>query len=280
MINKFKLLFVLCLSLLLANSMFAQVNISEISWKEVGCYRIETPMGTVYFEKDNGVSGFKSFIDNEENDWIASYLPPGPHGEYRGFPNSPGNFGHAGRNSNSTTIIVDDKTEGEFVVLESWNENFKYQYWFFPTHISIKVLQSKGDYCFLYEGVPGGTADSTDFFITADGVKHLPIIEGEFDDFTPEWFLVGDESAQDYMFMAKTPNDDAPNENHRQIEEGQHNMDLYSFGRAGIDGRYCTYGMGGTEHVCVIGFISKDNGFNKIASFIETILGNSFEAVR
>jgi hypothetical protein len=35
-------------------------------------------MGTVYFEKDKGVSGFKSFIDPDGNDWIASCLPPGP----------------------------------------------------------------------------------------------------------------------------------------------------------------------------------------------------------
>jgi hypothetical protein len=57
--------------------------------------QIEMPMGTVYFEKDNGISGFKSFIDPDGNDWIASYLPPGPNGDFRGFPNSPGNFGHA-----------------------------------------------------------------------------------------------------------------------------------------------------------------------------------------
>ena len=69
-------------------------------------------MGTVYFEKDNGVSGFKSMIDHEGNDWIASYMPPGPNGDFRGFPNSVGNFGHAGRDSGSTTTIVDGKTEG------------------------------------------------------------------------------------------------------------------------------------------------------------------------
>jgi hypothetical protein len=33
-----------------------------------------------------------------------------------------------------------------------------------------------------------------------------------------------------------------------------HNMDLYSFGRAGRDKKYRVSGMSGTEHVCVIGF--------------------------
>jgi hypothetical protein len=42
--------------------------LSEVQWAGVGCYKMEMPMGTVYFEKDNGVSGFKSFIDNESND--------------------------------------------------------------------------------------------------------------------------------------------------------------------------------------------------------------------
>lgn len=255
----------------------AQVKVSETVWKGVGCFKIEMPMGTVYFEKDNGVSGFKSFVDNEGNDWIASYLPPGPHGEYRGFPNSLGNFGHAGRDSNSTTIIVGDKKEGDHIILESWNDDFKYQYWFFSTHISIKVLQSKGDYCFLYEGVPGGSSEAEDFFITADGKKHIPTIQGEFDDFTPEWFLVGDEIAKDYLFMAKSPNDSAPNENHRQIEEGQHNMDLYSFGRTGIDGGYKTYGMNGNEHLCVIGFISKEKSHEEITDFIEEVLNEPFK---
>jgi len=40
---------------------FAQVKALEVEWGGVGCYKIEMPMGTVYFEKDNGVSGFKSF---------------------------------------------------------------------------------------------------------------------------------------------------------------------------------------------------------------------------
>jgi hypothetical protein len=46
----------------------AAVRLSEVQWAGVGCYKMEMPMGTVYFEKDNGVSGFKSFIDNESTD--------------------------------------------------------------------------------------------------------------------------------------------------------------------------------------------------------------------
>ena len=48
------------------------VKLTEVQWHGTGCYRIEMSMGTVYFEKDNSVSGFKSFIDSEGNDWIAS----------------------------------------------------------------------------------------------------------------------------------------------------------------------------------------------------------------
>jgi hypothetical protein len=39
------------------------VKLTEVEYHGTGCYRIEMPMGTVYFEKDNGVSGFKSFIE-------------------------------------------------------------------------------------------------------------------------------------------------------------------------------------------------------------------------
>ena len=86
----FKLLFYNCL-LFLCHQTFSQnksesefsqilvkpsVKLTEVKWAGTGCYKIEMPMGTVYFEKDNGVSGFKSFIDSEGKDWIASYMEP------------------------------------------------------------------------------------------------------------------------------------------------------------------------------------------------------------
>jgi len=60
------------------------VRLTETGWHGLGCYKIEMPTGTVYFEKYKGVPGFKSFVDNAGKDWIASYLPPEPKGKYRG----------------------------------------------------------------------------------------------------------------------------------------------------------------------------------------------------
>lgn len=253
----------------------APVRLTEVVWHGTGCYRIEMPMGTVYFEKDNGVSGFKSFIDPDGNDWIASCLPPGPHGEWRGFPNSTGNFGHAGRDSGSTTSIVGARTEGDLVILESSNADFTFQYWFFPDRIAIKVLKSKGDYCFLLECVAGGTADAGDYFVTADGQKRIP--RGKFMDFTPEWFYLGDPGARHFLFLAKTPDDDAPNENHRQIRPGgMHNMDLYSFGRTGAEHKYEVRGMSGTGHVCLIGFVEAARSHAEIGGLMEKFLRDPF----
>ena len=272
---------VVVLSLLLwvlseTNAYSQQVKLTETIWDGVGCYKIEMPMGTVYFEKDEGVSGFKSFIDNEGNDWIASYMGPGPNSDFRGFPNTVGNFGHAGRDSGSTTRIVGGKTEGDFVILESSNPDFTFQYWFFPDRVVVKVLESKGEYSFLYEGVVGGSAEAEDYFVTADGERHIP--SGEFDDFTPEWFYLGDPKVNNHLFLAKTPNDEAPNENHRQIREGNiHNMDLYSFGRTGPEDGYEIYGMSGNEHVCIIGFISADRNHNEIKEKVEGFLNDPFE---
>jgi hypothetical protein len=255
-------------------SVYAQnVKLTEAIWHGAGCYKIEMTMGTVYFEKDNGVSGFKSFIDPEGNDWIASYMEPGPNGNFRGFPNSIDNFGHAGRNSGSTTKIVNGITEGDVVILESSNEKFTFQYWFFADRVTIKVLKSEGDYCFLLECVAGGTADAEDYFVTADGKKHIPTEEGEFDDFTPEWFYLGDPKSDYVLFLAKSPEDDAPNENHRQIRpNGQHNMDLYSFGRTGKEHKYQVYGMSGNEHICIIGFAPKNRTHKEMTSNIEAYL--------
>jgi hypothetical protein len=251
------------------------VRLSEVQWHGTGCYKIEMPMGTVYFEKDNGVSGFKSFIDPDGMDWIASYLPPGPNGGFRGFPNSVGNFGHAGRDSGSKTIVVDGRTEGDHVVLESSNADFTFQYWFFADRVAVKVLRSKGDYCFLLETVAGGTADAEDYFVTADGRKHIP--GGTFTDFTPEWIYLGDPKSKHHLFFAKTPDDDAPNENHRQIRpSGLHNMDLYSFGRAGVEQKHKTSGMSGNGHICVIGFTPVGRPHEEIAGKIEGFLRTPF----
>lgn len=254
----------------------ARVRLSEVQWGGVGCYMIEMDMGTVYFEKDNGVSGFKSFIDKEGNDWVASYMPPGPNGDFRGFPNSIGNFGHAGRDSGSTTRIVNGKTEGDVVVLESANDKFTFQYWFFKDRVASKVLKSEGDYHFLLETVVGGRADAEDYFVTADGNKRIP--SGEFADITPEWFYLGDPKAKQVLFFAKTPEDDAPNENHRQIRpNGMHNMDLYSFGRTGADRKYKTFGMSGNEHLCIIGFAPASRTHNEITALIEAFLEKPFQ---
>jgi hypothetical protein len=263
-----------------AHASLAQVKASEVEWGGVGCYKIEMPMGTVYFEKDNGVSGFKSFVDPEGNDWIASYMEPGPRGDFRGFPNSVGNFGHAGRNSGSKTIVVDGKTEGDVVILESSNSDFTFQYWFFEDRVAIKVLKSKGDYHFLLETVAGGSSEEEDYFVTSDGQKHTPTEDGEFYDFTPEWFYLGDPKSNYFLFLAKTPDDDAPNENHRQILGTTHNMDLYSFGRTGREHNYKTMGMSGNEHVCIIGFMGANTPHNQIAEIINSYLKTPFVSIK
>ncbi len=251
------------------------VRLSEVEWRGVGCYRIEMAMGTVYFEKDDGVSGFKSFIDNEGRDWIASYLPPGPNGEFRGFPNSVGNFGHAGRDSGSVTTVVGGVTEGDVVVLESTNGTFTFQYWFLADRVAIKVLESEGDYCFLLETVIGGSSEEEDYFVLADGRKRTP--SGEFRDISPEWFYLGDPKVRNVMFLAKSPEDDAPNENHRQIRpNGMHNMDLFSFGRAGKEDGYEIRGMSGTDAVCVIGFAPAERPHEAMKAWIEAYLDQPF----
>ena len=268
------------LCVLPCSTVFAQpVKLTEVEWHGTDCYRIEMPMGTVYFEKGGGISGFKSFVDPEGNDWIASYMEPGPNGDFRGFPNSVGNFGHAGRDSGSTTVIVDGKTEGDHVVLESTNGTFTFQYWFFPDRIALKVLKSEDDYHFLLEGVAGGTADAVDYFVTADGERRIP--QGEFMDLSPEWVYLGDPKSNHLLFLAKSPDDDAPNENHRQIRPGNlHNMDLYSFGRTGKEHGYKTYGMSGNEHICIIGFTSADRSHEEMKEMIEGFLDAPFGDTR
>jgi hypothetical protein len=79
------------------------------------------------------------------------------------------------------------------------------------------------------------------------------------------------------LFLAKSPEYDAPNENHRQIRpNGQHNMDLYSFGRTGKENGYKIYGMSGNEHICIIGFAEKEKSHHEMTTAIETYLSSPF----
>lgn len=244
------------------------VKLTEVEWHGTGCYKIEMPMGTVYFEKDHGVSGFKSFLDPDGNDWIAAYMPPGPNGGFRGFPNSPGNFGHAGRDSGSTTVVVDGKTEGDLVILESSNAEFTFQYWFFPDRVAVKVLRAEVEYHFLLETVVGGFADAEDYFVLADGTRGLP--QSEFAKLNPNWIILGDPQVRHVMFLGKTPDDDLPDQIRRQVRpSGLHNMDMYSFGRAGTGRDGQINGLQGTEHVCVIGFVSADRRHDEIVRMMD-----------
>jgi hypothetical protein len=52
-------------------------------------------------------------------------------------------------------------------------------------------------------------------------------------------------------------------------------MDLYSFGRAGLEEKYAIRGMSGNEHVCVIGFINSATPHEKIKAFVEGVLAMS-----
>lgn len=104
----------------------------------------------------------------------------------------------------------------------------------------------------MLECIAVGSADSADYFVTSDGEKHTPESEGEFYDFIPEWFYIGDPKAKNVLFLAKSPNDGVPNENHRQIpKDGIHNMDLYSFGRTGKEEKCQVRGMAVIDHIYI-----------------------------
>jgi hypothetical protein len=85
--------------------------------------------------------------------------------------------------------------------------------------------------------------------------------------------------SQERAFFAKTPEDDALNENHRQIRPNRlHKMDLDSFGRTGADRKYHTLGMSGNEHVCVMAFAPSSRTHREMTELIEAYLKPPFKA--
>jgi hypothetical protein len=56
-----------------------------------------------------------------------------------------------------------------------------------------------------------------------------------------------------------------------------HNMDLYSFGRAGREQKYAIRGMSGNDHVCFIGFAPASRTHNEMTALIEAFLEQPFK---
>lgn len=164
-------------------------------------WKIKTTNGTWHYEIENVETselstGFNSAIDRSGNDWIANNCVG--MREWRGWPNfGSDGFGHPCRGGNGHSRWIDSegnpieftgKIIGAHLILESWNENFRLWYHFFPSHSAIEVIEAHDLYSFLWEGPPAGEMKvEQQHYVLEDGKKRkikfntgLGYIEPEF----------------------------------------------------------------------------------------------------
>lgn len=204
------------------------------------CYRITTPSATYYLEKVG--AGLSSLLDKDGNDWLG-FKPDegsGSTGEYRGFPNAvykqDGSFFHprnAGTDPSETKVI---KAEPNHVAISavSGNGNWQARWDFYPTHCTFTMQTMPQDYSYwiLYEGVPGGQYDDSDWWMTsADLTKHPMTTNHEEDIPDSEWIAFGDQDF-DRAFVMYHHEDDSELDRFYQM---RHEMTVFGFGRDGLN---------------------------------------------
>ena len=200
-------------------------------------YIMTTGAGTYFLEKEGG--GLSSMVDREGVDWLGFHQTPGSghKGEYRGFPNAihrqDGSYFHAmNAGTDPSTSIVEIHSDNHVrIVFTSGNGKWEGRWDFYPDRCDFTMSKvSKGyKYWVLYEGVPGGEMNDTDFwYASADAKKHL--INESFDgDFPgPEWIAFGDTKSPRMLYLLNHEDDDALDE-----YVSRPYMTVLGFGRSG-----------------------------------------------
>jgi len=182
-------------------------------------YIITTPSATYYLEKEGG--GLSSMIDQDGVDWIGFHNKKGSahKGEYRGFPNAvhkqDGSYFHAmnaGTNLSSSEIDIESKNHVR-ITFTSDNNQWQGQWDFYPDRCDFTMTKISPGYHYwvLYEGVPGGQMNTTDFWYASADTKKHPIEESfESDLPSPEWMAFGDKNSPRVLYMLHHEDDDIP----------------------------------------------------------------------
>jgi len=203
----------------------------------VSAYIVTTPTATYFLEKQGG--GLSSMVDIKGVDWLGFNNKKGSgwQGEYRGFPNAvhkqDGNYFHAlktGTDLSSSMVTIETK---QHIQIEFTSSNGKWQgRWdFYPDRcdFTMRKVSAGYHYWILYEGVPNGSMDATDYwYSSADKNSHL-IAEAHSGDLPyPEWIAFGDVNTTRMLYLLNHNDDNAPDE-----YVSRPYMTVFGFGRSG-----------------------------------------------
>jgi hypothetical protein len=204
----------------------------------VPCYIVQTLNATYYLEKEGG--GLSSLLDVEGVDWLGFHPEPGSEskGEYRGFPNAvhrqDGSYFHA-RNTDTdvstseVTRVSDDHVQ---IVFTSGNGKWVGRWDFYPEKcvFSMDRVSPGFKYWILYEGVPGGSFDKTDFWYSSLDSTRRTIDERQNNDLPGvEWIAFGDIESPRMIYLVNATDDANADRYYNMRDE----MTVFGFGRAG-----------------------------------------------
>lgn len=185
------------------------------------CYIVSTPSATYYLEKEGG--GLSSMLDKEGIDWMGFHPEEGSgwKGEYRGFPNSihrqDGSYFHAlnAGTELSSSVVEIEADDHVRIVFTSGNNKWEGIWDFYPDRCDFTMSRVSPGYKYwiLFEGVPGGEMDPTDFwYSSADRNPHL-IGEKQIGDLPgPEWIAFGDASFPRMLYLLNHDDDAHPDD--------------------------------------------------------------------
>ena len=184
----YKNLLLLFLFLILGSCTEDKVQLSHGIDESAGggsAYIITTSAATYYLEKEGG--GLSSMIDKDGMDWIGFHNRKGSahKGEYRGFPNAvhkqDGSYFHAmNAKTDPSTSVVDMESKNHVrITFTSDTSKWKGQWDFYPERCDFTMTNISDGYKYwvLYEGVPGGEMNTTDFWYASMDTKQHPIQE-------------------------------------------------------------------------------------------------------
>lgn len=198
-------------------------------------YIISTDIATYFLEKQGG--GLSSMLDIDGVDWLGFHKREGSgwKGEYRGFPNSihrqDGSYFHAmnAGTDPATSKVTIQTAQHIQIVFTSQNGLWEGQWDFYPDRCDFTMTKvSEGfNYWVLYEGVPNGEINETDYWFGSldDQIReiHEPF-SGDLP--APEWIAFGDSKVSRVIYVLQHEDDDFLDEYYMRPY-----MTVFGFGR-------------------------------------------------
>ncbi len=198
-------------------------------------YIISTPAAIYYLEKEGG--GLSSMLDPDGVDWLGFKEEEGTgwKGEYRGFPNSihrqDGSYFHAmnaGTDPSSSVVNIESEEHVQ-ITFTSGNGQWEGQWDFYADRCDFTMNKvSEGfNYWVLYEGVPNGEINETDFWLSSIDDQIHEIHEPFSGDLpAPEWMAFGDTRSPRVLYVLQHEDDENLDEYYMRPY-----MTVFGFGR-------------------------------------------------